>query len=112
VKSLTLLLLLASASPVLTGCVPMMAASAVSMAAQGSHGEAAGNEDLQAKARDACTERASQYGAVHVNVVEQRKADQIIVWGTVDDGKESRSFECDFGTQITGFTLRRIAPAS
>ncbi|HEX8842290.1 MAG TPA: hypothetical protein VF757_08320 [Sphingomicrobium sp.] len=111
-KSLTLLLLLASASPVLTGCVPMMAASAVSMAAQGSHGEAAGNEDLQAKARDACTERASQYGAVHVNVVEQRKADQIIVWGTVDDGKESRSFECDFGTQITGFTLRRIAPAS
>lgn len=90
----------------------MMAASAASMAAQGVQGKRASNEDLQPQARDACTAQAAKYGDVHVNIVEQHRADQIIVWGTVDDGKETRSFECDFGTKITGFTLRRIAPAS
>ena len=31
-------------------------------------------------------------------------------WGTVDDGKQRRSFECHYTTKITGFTLRTIAP--
>ena len=103
------LLLVASAAPALTGCLPMMAVSAASMAAHSAGGGKVSNSDLQPQARDACTAEAAKYGTVHVNVVEQHRVDQIIVWGIVDDGKQSRSFECDFGTKITGFTLRQIA---
>jgi hypothetical protein len=104
-----LLLLIAPALP-LGGCVPMMAASAVSMAAQGARGWPASNESLQPQAREACSAQAAQYGAVRVIDVEQHRTNKIIVWGTVDDGKQKRSFQCDFGTRITGFTLRAIAP--
>jgi hypothetical protein len=109
-KRLTVLLLLAS-SPAFAGCVPMMAMSAAGMAARSAQGTPVSNEDLQPQAREACTARAAQYGAVHIIDVEQHRVDKIIVWGTVDDGKERRSFQCDFGTKVTGFTLRRIAPA-
>jgi hypothetical protein len=34
----------------------------------------------------------------------------MVVWGTVDDGKQKRSFECGFRTKITGFKLRPIKP--
>jgi hypothetical protein len=34
----------------------------------------------------------------------------IIVWGTVGEDAEKRSFECDYGTKITGFKLREIHP--
>jgi hypothetical protein len=40
--------------------------------------------------------------------VEQARIDKIIVWGTVDDGQQRRSFQCNFGIRITGFTLREI----
>jgi hypothetical protein len=86
----------------------MLAASAVSMVEQSAR--PAGNEALQPRARDACTAQAAQYGAVTVNVVEQHRINEIIVWGTVDDGKQMRSFECDFTTKITGFSLRNTAP--
>lgn len=102
-------LLVASAAPALTGCLPMMAVSAASMAAQSAGGGKVSNSDLQPVAREACTAEAAKYGTVHVNVVEQHRVDQIIVWGIVDDGRESRSFECDYGTKITGFTLRQIS---
>jgi hypothetical protein len=47
---------------------------------------------------------------VHVIDVEQHRIDKIIVWGTVDDDKRKQSFQCDFGSRITGFTLHPIAP--
>ncbi len=78
------------------------------MAAQGARGRPVSNEALQPQAREACSARAAQYGAVHVIDVEQHRIDKIIVWGTVEDGPQKRSFQCDFGTSITAFTLRPI----
>ena len=106
-KRSTLLLMLASA-PAVSGCVPMMAASAVSMVAEGARGTPVSNEALGPQARDDCTRQAAQYGTVDVIDVEQHAVNKIIVWGTVDDGKQKRSFECDFGTKITAFKLRPI----
>jgi hypothetical protein len=94
--------------PAVSGCVPMMAASAVGMVAQGARGTPVSNEALQPQARDACTKQAAQYGTVDVIDVEQHAVDKIIVWGTVDDGKQKRSFECDYGTKIDRFKLRPI----
>jgi len=102
--------LLAFACPALAGCLPMMAVSGASMAARAAAGTPVSDADLQPTARDACTARAAAYGAVHVIDVEQHRVDKIIVWGTVGEGPDKRSFECDFGTRITGFTLRAIKP--
>ena len=94
--------------PVVSGCVPMMAASAVSAAAQQAQGAPTNNQSLQPQAREACTAQAAQYGSVHVIDVEQHSVAKIIVWGTVGDGNQRRSFECDFGTKVTRFVLRPI----
>lgn len=94
----------------LGGCVPMMAANAVSMAAQAAEGSPKSNAALQPQALDACSKQAAQYGAIHIIDVEQHAIDKIIVWGTVGDGKQKRSFQCDYGTRITRFKLRDIAP--
>jgi hypothetical protein len=102
--------LIAAIAPLLAGCVAGMAASAVGMAAASADRARTGNQALQPQAREACVARAAQYGAVHVIDVEQHRVDKIIVWGTVEDGKQRRSFQCDFGTQVTGFTLRTIKP--
>ena len=104
------MLLFAAASTALAGCVPMMAMSAASMAVQSAQGAPVSNEALQPQARDACTRQAAQYGTVNVIDVEQHRADKIIVWGTVDDGRKKRSFECGYGTKISGFKLRDIYP--
>ncbi len=93
----------------LGGCVAGMAANAVGMAAAAARGEPRSNQHLQPAARDACTAQAAAYGTVRIIDVEQRSAIRIIVWGTVDDGKQRRSFECGFGTRITSFKLRPIA---
>ena len=97
-----------AAVPLLSGCLPMMAVSAVDLAARSTQKAPTSNEELQPDATSACTQRAAQYGTVSVIDVEQHSIDKIIVWGTVDDGKQRRSFECDFGTKITGFKLRAI----
>jgi hypothetical protein len=107
VKRLTLLLLLAGA-PALTGCLPMMALSAADLAARSAQGTPVSNESLAPQARDACTAHAAQYGTVNVIDVEQHRVNEIIVWGTVGEGAQKRSFECDFGTKISGFKLRPI----
>ena len=107
---LGLLLLLSAGVPALSGCLPMMALSAANMAARSAQGTPASNEALRPEARAACTSRAAQYGTVNVIDVEQHRVDQIIVWGTVDDGQQKRSFECDYGTSVTGFKLREIHP--
>jgi len=104
------LILLATAAPALVGCIPMMAVSAAGMVAQSAQGPVIGNETLQPQARQACSTQAAKYGAVHVIDVQQYSVSKIIVWGTVDDGKEKRSFQCDFGTKINGFKLRPITP--
>jgi hypothetical protein len=87
-----------------------MAAGAVGMAARSAQGEPASNAHLQPTARQACSDHAAQYGAVHIIDVQQRAPSKITVWGTVDNGKERRSFECGYGTKITGFKLRGIVP--
>jgi hypothetical protein len=107
VTRIALLLLLA---PTLSGCLPMMAVSAASMAARAAQGKPVSNEALQPQARAACSAQAARYGAVNVIDVEQHRVGKIIVWGTVDDGQRKQSFQCDFGTKITCFTLRPIVP--
>jgi hypothetical protein len=102
------LLFLAASVPALGGCIPMMAVSAAGMVARNAQGPVIGNEALQPQAREACSARAAQYGAVHVIDVQQYSVSKIIVWGTADDGKQKQSFQCDFGTRITGFKLRPI----
>ena len=86
--------------------------SALGMAANSARGRPVSNEELKPQAREQCSAQAAKYGAVHVIDVEQRRIDKLIVWGTVDDGKVKQSFQCDFGTKITGFTLRPIKPIS
>ena len=93
----------------LGGCVAGIASSAVGMAVRSAKGEPQSNQHLQPAARQACTAQASQYGAVQIIDVQQSSVSKIIVWGTVGDGAARRSFECSFGTRVTGFKLRAIA---
>ena len=104
------LFLVAACTPALGGCLPMMAASAASMAVQSAEGTPTSNAALQPQAHDACTAEAARYGTVNIIDVEQHRVNEIIVWGTVDDGNQKRSFECDYGTKISGFKLRPIHP--
>ena len=106
----TTALLLVGVIPMLGACVPLMAVSAVDTLARSTQKAPVSNEALQPQARDACTAQAAQYGTVAIIDTEQHQVDQIIVWGTVDDGKQKRSFECDFGTKVTAFKLREIKP--
>ena len=101
--------LLAGSALALGGCVASLAVSAAGMAGKAVAGKPKPNEQAQPAAATECSTRASQYGRVHLIDIEQRSISKIVVWGTVDDGKQRRSFECSYGTKITGFTLRTIA---
>ncbi len=103
-----ILLLTAASGLALGGCVAGMVAGAAGTAIQAARGQPQSNEHLQPAARTACTERGAQYGAVHIIDVVQSSVDRIVVWGTVDDGKQRQSFECGFKTAITYFKLRDI----
>ncbi|HEX8402560.1 MAG TPA: hypothetical protein VF628_12750 [Allosphingosinicella sp.] len=105
------MLLLASMLP-LGGCVAGMVVSAAGMAARSARGEPVSNEHLRPVATTACSTEAARHGAVRIIDVEQRTPSKIVVWGTADDGKQRRSFECAYGTKVTSFKLRVIAPAS
>lgn len=107
-KSVILLPIAAAFPLTLSGCMAAMAASAVSMAATAAGGHPQSNEALKPQALNDCSNRAAQYGTIHIIDVEQHSVGKIIVWGTVDDGKQKRSFECDYATRITGFKLRAI----
>jgi hypothetical protein len=109
-RRLLLVGLIAASAVTVGGCVAAMAASALGAAARSARGQPQSNEHLQPAARKDCALQAAQYGAVHIIDVEQRSIDRIIVWGTVDDGKQRRSFECSYGTKLTGFKLRSINP--
>jgi hypothetical protein len=95
----------------LCGCLPAVAAGAAGMAARGAMGRPESNAHLAPDAESACTAAAARYGSVHIIDVEQRATNKIIVWGTVGEGGARQSFECDYGTRITGFKLRPIAPS-
>ncbi len=96
----------------LSGCAAGIAAKAVGLAVQGARGQPQSNAHLGPAATQACSARAAQNGAVHIIDVEQRTTNRIIVWGTVGEGQERRSFECSYATRITGFKLRAIRPTS
>ncbi len=95
----------------LSGCLPMMAASAISMAASSARGRPTSNAHLAPAAEAACSTTAAQYGAVHVIDVQQASVGKIIVWGTAGEGAHKQSFECHFGAAITSFKLRAIKSA-
>ncbi|GAA0335465.1 hypothetical protein GCM10009087_52360 [Sphingomonas oligophenolica] len=103
--------LMAGSAIALGGCVPMLAASAAGMAVDGVRGKPVNNEGYGSAAREACTARAQPYGAVHIIDVEHQSSSKIMVWGTVGEGKDRRSFRCAYGTKITAFKLRTIAPS-
>lgn len=95
----------------LGGCLPMMAASAIGMAANSARGAAVSNAHLAPAAESECKQLAAPHGAVHVIDVQQAKVNRIIVWGTAGEGAGKQSFECHFGTAVTAFKLRPITPA-
>lgn len=92
----------------LSGCMAGLAVSALGTAVDSARGQPQSNEHLKPEAVAACSAHASQYGAVHIIDIEQRSTSKIVVWGTASGAKERRSFECAFGTRITGFKLRPI----
>ena len=107
-KRLSATLLVLGGSLALGGCVAGLAASAVSMAARSAQKPQVNNEHLKPAAREACTARAAQLGAVTVIDVQQYSPSRIIVWGTVAAATGRQSFECQFGQAITAFKLRPI----
>ena len=106
-RKIVLLLTLASGLAV-SGCVAGMVAGAAGTAVQAARGEPESNAHLQPTAKAECSAYAARHGSVHIIDVEQRSADRLIVWGTVDDGKKRQSFECGFRSAITYFKLRDI----
>ena len=92
----------------LSGCMASLAASALGAAANSAQGKPQSNEHLQTEARQACSSHAGRYGTPRIIDVEQRSISKIVVWGTVGEGTERRSFECAYGTKISGFKLRAI----
>jgi hypothetical protein len=45
---------------------------------------------------------------VNVIDIERRSDGKIVVWGTVEDATQRRSFECRYDGKIAGFKLRAI----
>jgi hypothetical protein len=104
------LLLLLVSSLALGSCAAGLAMSAANVAVRGARGTPQSNEHLRPTAVQACSAHASQFGEARIIDVEQRSASKIIVWGTVSEGEERRSFQCHYGTKITRFQLREIKP--
>jgi len=64
---------------------------------------------LEPAAREACTQRAAPYGAVFIVDVAQRRADRLVVGGSVTDAQaHRRTFECHFTNKVVSFQLREI----
>lgn len=93
------------------GCVAGMAASAAGMAVRSAQGKPVDNSQYRPAAISACSARAAPYGAVRIIDVEQRSISKLVVWGTAGEGAQRQSFECSFGTSVTGFKLRRVPVA-
>lgn len=73
----------------------------------------ASNAHLKPAATQACTQRAAPYGSVYIVDVEQRRADRLVVWGSVIDARQHRrTFECHFTSALVSFKLREIGSRS
>lgn len=103
------LALLALAVPALGGCAVQAALLAADMAQYVQPPMGASNVHLKPAATEACTRQAAQHGTVYIVDVQQRRADRIIVWGSVTDARQHRrTFECHFTNTVTRFRLREI----
>jgi len=108
-----LLALVVFAIPALGGCAVQAALAAAELIPQIRGPLGPSNAHLKPAAIQACTQRAGQYGSVYIVDVEQRRADRIIVWGSVTNSQQRRrTFECHFTTALTRFKLGEILPAS
>ena len=97
------------ATPALSGCAVQAALFAADLAPQIRGPMGTRNAHLKPAAIEACTQRAGQHGSVFIVDVEQRRADRIIVWGSVTDSQQQRrTFECHFTTALTRFKLGEI----
>ena len=101
-----LLPLILLAAPALGGCALQAAMMAAELAPQIQGPMGTKNAHLKPQAQRECTQRAAQYGSVYIVDVEQRRADRIIVWGSVTDSQQRRrTFECHFTTRLGTFKL-------
>ena len=106
-----LLPLIVCATPALGGCAVQAALAAAELAPHIRGPLGPSNAHLEPAAIQACTERAGQHGSVFIVDVEQRRADRIIVWGSVTDAQQQRrTFECHFTTALARFKLGEILP--
>ena len=106
-----LLPLVVFAIPPLSGCAVQAALAAAELAPHIRGPLGPSNEHLKPVAIQACTERAGRQGSVFIVDVEQRRADRIIVWGSVTDAQQQRrTFECHFTTALARFKLGEILP--
>lgn len=100
------LALILLATPALGGCAVQAALAAAQLARYIPEPERPSNAHLKPAATQACTQRAAQHGSVFVLDVEQRRADRIIVWGSVTDAQQRRrAFECHFTSALVQFKL-------
>jgi hypothetical protein len=107
--ALTLMLL---ATPALGGCALQAAMAAAQLAHYLPETERPSNAHLRPAALEACKQRAAAQGSVFVTDVEQRRADLIIVWGSVVDSQQRRrTFECRFTNALASFRLGEVLPA-
>lgn len=97
------------AAPALGGCALQAAMAAAQLAQHLPKNEGPSNLHLRPQAEQACKQHAAQFGTVQVIDIEQRRADQIVVWGSVTDAQQKRrTFECLFTTKLANFKLREM----
>jgi len=107
-----LLPLLAATGLASSGCVAGIAASAVGAAIKAAAPERpVVTDDRRASARAACEAQAAPHGTVRIIDAEQRPDGRVTVWGTVQDDRERRAFECRYDGAVSAFRLRAIRPA-
>jgi osmotically-inducible protein OsmY len=109
----TVLIALLGSSLALGGCAASIAAGVVGAAVRAATPERHfdPNLDLREPATQACRARAAQHGRVQIIDAEQGDRGRATVWGTVEDDRERRSFECvSDGATVRAFRLRAIAP--
>ena len=106
-----LLPLIVLGAPALGGCAVQAALAAAELAPHIRGPLGPSNAHLEPAAVQACTQRAGQHGSVFIVDVEQRRADRIIVWGSVTDAQQRRrTFECHFTTTLVRFKLGEVLP--
>ena len=102
-----------AAAAALGGCAAQAVLLAAQLANYAPQPQRASNAHLKPVASQACSQRAATYGSVHIIDVEQRRADRLVVWGSVTDARQvRRTFECHFTTGVVSFKLRELGSRS